>query len=173
MTTSTQLLNLRGNLIDVWNWSLWCKNEIQVLAQVFLKTPTLHAVTAETVELNMRKDIKKASFISSQRTIMKHKTSSQKRKGFKKLHWFKHELNITFFNFLRWTEEVETLRCKQSYLATSREDIRKAHTILAYCFTDSLCSLHVYTPQSTSNVLTQSGLLSFLSILAPFPKPKL
>ena len=30
---------------------------------------------------------------------------------------------------------------KQSYLAPSREDIREAHTILAYCFTDSLFSL--------------------------------
>ena len=29
---------------------------------------------------------------------------------------------------------------KQSYLATSREDVREAHTILAYCFTDSLFS---------------------------------
>ena len=29
---------------------------------------------------------------------------------------------------------------KQSYLAMSSEDIREAHTILAYCFTDSLCS---------------------------------
>ena len=28
---------------------------------------------------------------------------------------------------------------KQSYLETSREDIRGAHTILTYCFTDSLC----------------------------------
>ena len=27
---------------------------------------------------------------------------------------------------------------KQSYLATSREDIREAYTILAYCFTGSL-----------------------------------
>ena len=58
---------------------------------------------------------------------------------------------------------------KQSYLATSREDIREAHTILAYRFTDSVCSLHVFTPQSISNVLTRSGLLSFLSILVHFP----
>ena len=62
---------------------------------------------------------------------------------------------------------------KQSYLATSREDIREAHTILAYRFTDSLCSLHVFTPQSISNVLTRRGLLSFLSILVHFPKSKL
>ena len=64
---------------------------------------------------------------------------------------------------------------KQWYFnsATSREDIREAHTILANCFTDSLCSLHVYTPQSTNNVSTQTGLLFFLSILAHFPKPKL
>ena len=44
---------------------------------------------------------------------MKHETwnkSSQKRKSFEKLHSFKHELKITFFvNFLRLTEEVETL----------------------------------------------------------------
>ena len=39
-------------------------------------------------------------------------------------------------------------RGKQSYLATSIQDIKEAYTILAYCFTDSLCSLHVYTPQS-------------------------
>ena len=29
---------------------------------------------------------------------------------------------------------------KQSYLATSRKDIREAHTIQAYCSTDSLFS---------------------------------
>ena len=90
-----------------------CKNEIQVLAKVFLKTPTLHAVTAEIIELSNRKNLKKTSFISSQRTIMKHETwnkSCQKRKSFEKLHSFKHELKITFFvNFLRLTEEVETL----------------------------------------------------------------
>ena len=34
---------------------------------------------------------------------------------------------------------------KQSYLATSKEDIREAHTILAYCFTDLPYSLQVYT----------------------------
>ena len=51
-----------------------CKNEIQVLAQVFLKTPTLHAVTAEIIELSNRKNLKETSFISSQRTIMKHET---------------------------------------------------------------------------------------------------
>ena len=62
---------------------------------------------------------------------------------------------------------------KQLYLATSREDMREAHTILESYFIDSLCSLRMYTPQSISNVLTQSGLLSFLSILVHFPKPKL
>ena len=46
---------------------------------------------------------------------------------------------------------------KQLYLATSREDMREAHTILASYFIDSLCSLRMYTPQSISNVLTQSG----------------
>ena len=55
-----------------------CKNEIQVLAQVFLKTPTLHAVTAEIIELSNRKNLKETSFISSQRTIMKHETWNMK-----------------------------------------------------------------------------------------------
>ena len=84
-----------------------------------------------------------------------------KRKSFKKLHSFKHELKITFFFYWNFGEKRWG---KQWYFnsATSREDIREAHTILAYCFTDSLCSLHVYTPQSTNNVLTQTGLLSFL-----------
>ena len=52
---------------------------------------------------------------------------------------------MTFpFNFLRLSEKVETLG--QSYLATSREDLREAHTILAYCFTDSLFSrVHAYS----------------------------
>ena len=54
-------------------------------------------------------------------------------------------------------QEREKRRGKHSSLATSREDIREAHTILAYCFTD----------------LTRSSLPSFLSILAQFPKPKL
>ena len=52
------------------------------LAQVFLKTPTLHAVTAEVIELNNRKNLKKTSFISSQRTIMKHETREAKAKKF-------------------------------------------------------------------------------------------
>ena len=79
---------------------------------------------------------------------MKHETSSQKRKSFQKLHRFKHELKTTFFQFStlnRGGWNVGEKRWgKQSYLATSREDIREAHTILAYCFTD-LCLLHVYT----------------------------
>ena len=46
-------------------------------------------------------------------------------------------MKITFlFNFLRQTEEVETIGknggAKQSYLATPGEDIRETHTILAY-----------------------------------------
>ena len=61
------------------------------LAQVFLKTPTLHAVTAEVIELNNRKNLKKASFISSQRTIAKSE------KVLKNYTRFKHELKITFF----------------------------------------------------------------------------
>ena len=166
-------------MIDVWNWFLWCKNEIQVLAQVFLKTPTLHAVTAEVIELNNRKNLKKTSFISRQRTIMKHETRVAKAKKFSKITPVQTRVKNCFFFFQFSTlnrggwNVGEKRWGKQSYLATSREDIREAHTILAYCFTDSLCSLHVYTPQSTSNVLTQSGLLSFLSILAHFPKPKL
>ena len=35
------------------------KNEIQVLSQVFLKTPILNAVAAEVTELNYRKKSKK------------------------------------------------------------------------------------------------------------------
>ena len=41
---------------------------------------------------------------------------------------------------------------KQSYLASSREDIIEAHTILAYFFTDSLFSL-CSSLQSTDDVL--------------------
>ena len=143
-------------MIDVWNWFLWCKNEIQVLAQVFLKTPTLHAVTAEVIELNNRKNLKKTSFISRQRTIMKHETwnikhetrVAESEKSFQKLHRFKHECKIPFFfQFSTLNREgwnvAEKWWGKQSYLATSRGDIREAYTILAYCFTD--CSLHVYT----------------------------
>ena len=67
----------------------------------------------------------------------------------KKLHFnyrFKHGLKMTFlFNFYAETEEVETLGekqlGKQSYLATSGEDIREAHTIVASWFTNSLLSL--------------------------------
>ena len=39
----------------------------------------------------------------------------------------------------------EKRRGKQLYLETSRQDIRETHTILAYCFTDSL-NARVYTP---------------------------
>ena len=46
------------------------------------KTLTLHAVTAEVIELNNRKNLKKTSFISSQRTIMKHETREAKAKKF-------------------------------------------------------------------------------------------
>ena len=62
-----------------------------LLAQVFLKTPRLHAVTAEVIELNNRKKLKKASFISSQRTMAKSE------KVLKNYTRFKHELKITFF----------------------------------------------------------------------------
>ena len=140
-------------MIDVWNWFLWCKNEIQVLAQIFLKTPTLHAVTAEVIELSNRKNLKKTLYVSSQWAIMKHETwnkSSQKWKSFKKLHRFKQELKINFLkkfstlNIGGWNVGEKSWG-RQSYLANSREDIREAHTILVYCFTDSLCLLHVYT----------------------------
>ena len=57
------------------------------------------------------------------------------RKSFKKLQVQTRVENDFSFLFLRETEEVETLGekwwGKQSYLATSREDIREAHTILA------------------------------------------
>ena len=98
-----------------------CKNEIQVLAQVFLKTPTLHAVTAEIIELSNRKNLKETSFISSQRTIMKHETWNMKHetrvakseKSFQKLHRFKHEWKIPFFFSIFYAkQEVETLRKK-------------------------------------------------------------
>ena len=79
---------------------------------------------------------------------------------------FKQELKITFFKKFstlnRGGQNVGEKRWgRQSYLANLIEDMKEAHTILAY------------TPQSTSNVLMQSGLLSFLSILAYFPRPKL
>ena len=58
---------------------------------------------------------------------------------------------------------------KQSYLATSRGEKREAHTILEYCFIDSLFSLL----QSTSNVLTRSSSPSFLSIFPQFPRTEI
>ena len=43
-------------MIYVWNLFLWRDLIlIQVLSQVLLKTPTLHAVTAEVTELNNQK----------------------------------------------------------------------------------------------------------------------
>ena len=60
------------------------------------------------------------------------------RKSFKKLQVQTRVENDFSFKFLRETEEVETLRKKwwgkQSYLETSREDIREARTILASWF---------------------------------------
>ena len=141
--TSTQLLNWRENLIDVWNWFLWCGNEIQVLSHIFSKKSTSYAVTPEVTEINNRKYQKTTSCIFSQRTIMIQ--NSWKRKSLKKLQVQTRVKN--YFSFLIFYAEQ---RCwnvrekrwgKQSYLATSREDI----TILAYCFTDSLCSRE-YTP---------------------------
>ena len=83
ITTWTQLLNRRENLIDVWNWFLWCGNEIQVLSHVFLKKSTSYAVTPEVTEINDRKHQKTTSCIFSQRTIMTQ--NSWKRKSLKKL----------------------------------------------------------------------------------------
>ena len=69
---------------------------------------------------------------------------SQNRKSFKKLQVQIRVENDFSFQFLRETKEVETLGekwwSKQSYLATSREDVREAHTILASWFTNSLVS---------------------------------
>ena len=63
------------------------------------------------------------------------KEKNQKRKIFKKLKVQTRVENDFSFSFLRETEEVETLGKKwwgkQSYLATSRGDLREAHTILA------------------------------------------
>ena len=77
---------------------------------------------------------------------MSHETRVAKAKKFSKITQVQTRVEITFFSIFK---EVETLGKngggKQSYLATSREDIREAHTILAYSFTDLPCSLHVYT----------------------------
>ena len=77
--------------------------------------------------------------------------------------------SFQFFTLNRGGWNVREKRWgKQSYLATSREDMREARTIQPWCFTDSLSSLF-----NRPIVLTQSSLPSFLSILAQFPKPKL
>ena len=130
-------------------WFLWCGNEIQVLPRIFfLKTSTLNAVTPKVTELNNRKYQNKTSCISSQRKIMKP-MNSRKRKSFKKLQVQTRVRNYFSFKFSTLNRGVWNVRekrwGKQSYLATSRENLREAHTILACCFTDSLCS-HVYTP---------------------------
>ena len=129
---------------------MWCKNEIQVLAQVFLKTPTLHAVTAEVIESNNRKKSQKdVVYFQPEDNYETWNKSGQKRKIFKKLHRLKHKLKMTFFKFSTLNRGGwnigEKQWGKQSYLANSREDIREDHTILAYCVTDSLCSLQMYT----------------------------
>ena len=54
----------------------------------------------------------------------------------------------------------------QSYQATQREDVREAHTILTF-FLLTHCS-HVYTLQSTSDVLTQSSFVLTQSSLLLF-----
>ena len=74
-----------------------------------------------------------------------HKWRIAKREKSKKKDGFKHELNYFSLNFLRLSEDVETLGInrwsKKLYKAISREDFRETHTILAYCFTNSLFSL--------------------------------
>lgn len=71
-----------------------------------------------------------------------HKWRIAKREKSKKKDGFKHELNYFSLNFLRLSEDVETLGInrwsKKLYKAISREDFRETHTILAYCFTNSL-----------------------------------
>ena len=140
----------------------------------FLKTSTLNAVTPKVTELNNRKYQNKTSCISSQRKIMKP-MNSRKRKSFKKLQVQTRVRNYFSFKFSTLNRGVWNVRekrwGKQSYLATSRENLREAHTILACCLLTHYA--HTYTRQSTNDVLTQSCLRSFLSILAHFPKPKL
>ena len=161
-------------MIYVSNWFLWCKNEIQVLSQVFLMTPTLYAVTAEVTELNNRKNLKNTSCMCIQPGENHETRIAKSEKVFKKItgsnkSW---KLLLFFSTLNRGGWNIGGKRWgKQSYLATSREDIREAHTILAYCFTDSLCSRE-YISIDQYDALTQNSLLSFLSILAHFPKPK-
>ena len=106
---------------------------------------------------------------------------SQKRKVLKNYTISNTSWKLLFFEFStlnRGGWNVGEKRWgKQSYLATSREDIREAHTILAYCFTDSPSSLHVYTPQSTSiaccceNIVPRFQTSSILPHLPTFPPP--
>lgn len=68
----------------------------------------------------------------------------QKEKKFK-VNRFTHNLKVTFiFNFLHLSVEGDMFGknqwSKQSYLLTSREDLREGHTILAYCFINSVSS---------------------------------
>ena len=99
--TSTLLSNWRENLIDVWNWFLWCKDDIQVLSQVSLKTPTWCAITTQATGVNNRKKISKRRRAFQAREQSWHKIS-QKRRSNLKNYRFKQELNITFlFKFLR------------------------------------------------------------------------
>ena len=71
--------------------------------------------------------------------------SSQSEKVFKNYTGSNTSWNYFFFNFQGGWNFGEKRWGKHSYLATSREDIREAHTVLAYSFTDLPCSLHVYT----------------------------
>ena len=88
-----------------------------------------------------------------------HETRITERKKFKKYR-FKHDLKMTFiFIFLYFL-----------YLATSREDITEAHTILAYCFTDLLFSREY---SSINRCLNTKWLTVASFNLAHFPKPKL
>ena len=80
---------------------------------------------------------------------------------------FKHEWNITFlFNFLRWTEEVETIGKnggESSHTWKLQEKVREK-PIRFWRIILLTHYAHVYTLQSTSDVLKQSSLSSFLSI---------
>ena len=95
-----------------------------------------------------------------------HETRIAKLKKFFKNYRFKRELKYAFLlNFLRLSEEVERLGKNggQAIIPGNfkRRYKRTAHTILVVV-------AHVYTLQSTSDVLTRSNLPSFPSIFALF-----
>ena len=93
--------------------------------------------------IKQKNNVKTTSCISFQLEV-NHETRIAKSGKFKKITGSNTRLNYFSFNFLRLTEEVEALGekrwSKQSYLETSREDKREAHTFLAYCFTVLTCT---------------------------------